>query len=68
MICPECSSVIIIGTPDKVIKDSYDKLIKYYNHECQRCFAKILIAVTLLENGRPELIQKYKGWLNEGRK
>ena len=60
MICPQCSSVVIIQKPDKV-----ENGIRYYFHQCLRCNAEIIITVTVKTEGNAELVKKYKDWLNQ---
>ncbi len=58
MICPSCSSVVIITKPDK-IEDN----VRYYIHNCNRCHAEFIITVTIAKDGNDKLVEKYKEWL-----
>lgn len=62
MICPECGSVVIVQRP-RIDENG----TRHYKHQCMRCFAEILITVTITTKGDPSLVTKYKEWLNEGR-
>ena len=66
MICPECGSAIIIQSPTSIDTTSGNE-VKNYRHNCMRCFAIINIQVTIESKGNPELVKKYREWLNEGR-
>lgn len=62
MICPSCTS-IIPQIDTELLKSKDNK--KMYQHQCTRCFCTIQVTIETLEEGRPELVTKYKNWLNE---
>lgn len=67
MICPECSSTLIVAQPFMTATKGDLLEMKVYHIDCSRCLGKFVIQLVTVKKGNPELIKKYKTWLNEDR-
>lgn len=65
MNCPDCTSVIPQVDKELIVETEDGRS---YEHTCFRCFCKIVVNVVIIQHGDKILIEKYKIWLNEGRK